>query len=306
MLEGRVDVRRGSPVGSPRGCAIAGRCTVAPEGFVCFADSGRETVRASHGCSWRCSHIGASLLVFGILTGFVGLNVAVVVGSIDALGQPREAWARAGVRRSRWIWQAFGVFFFPAALVYSGMYYFRIRPRVVAATSDIAVERRPIRVPSLPVVPADSDPQVERLAIRLSWVVAATGALAPVAGYAIGFALVGASTGFAQLPPWELLAVYGCVVVIVVAVSIAAFGVTLTPNDLVMRGIVRRRVPWSEVVAITEERKFGTRYVRLWTRSGRNRRLRAPFAQFGVGHRRFESDFAMLERWWMRNTPGTT
>ena len=78
------------------------------------------------------------LLLAAILCFAVGFGTA-ISGSIDALGQPREAWKRAGFRRSRWVWQAFGALFLPAALAYSGLYFLRARPRLVAAARDLAI-----------------------------------------------------------------------------------------------------------------------------------------------------------------------
>lgn len=47
-----------------------------------------------------------------------------------------------GMPKSRWVWQAVGVFALPVALVYSGVYFLRIRPRLTAA--ERALGRDPL------------------------------------------------------------------------------------------------------------------------------------------------------------------
>lgn len=241
------------------------------------------------------------VLVLTLIVGFAVVWAVAIVGSIDALGQPREAWERAEFRRITWVWQGFAVFCLPAALAYSGLYFVRVRPRLVAAARDLAIERYPTRghLP-LPQLPAGA--HIEKIKMRIPLSVAGAIALPVLAGYAVGFGMGALSAGAGGSFPWHLWIVWGLVLVLV-AVGNLTFGVTLTPHELVMRGLTRRHVAWSDVVAITQESMLGSRYVRLWTRTGRRRRLRAPVTQLGVGRRRFDADFAILEQWWLSHTP---
>jgi hypothetical protein len=40
-------------------------------------------------------------------------------------------------RKSRWVWQAVGVLCLPVTLIYSGLYFTRIRPRPLAAERSL-------------------------------------------------------------------------------------------------------------------------------------------------------------------------
>lgn len=62
----------------------------------------------------------------------VGIVVA-ILGSVDAATQPRELWAATGQRRDVWLWQAVAVIAVPVALVYSGAYFLRVRPKLTKA-----------------------------------------------------------------------------------------------------------------------------------------------------------------------------
>ena len=249
-------------------------------------------------------HVDAGIvLVFGLIVGFAVLWATAIGGSIDALGQPREAWERAGFRRMTWVWQGFGVFFLPGALGYSGLYFVRVRPRLVAAARDLAIEQGATRV-HLPLPQVPARPHIEKIKMRIPLSVAGALALPLVVGYAVGFGMGALSAGSDGSCPWHLWIVWGLLGLLVAAGNLA-FGVTLTPHELVMRGLTRRHVAWSDVVAITQESMLGSRYVRLWTRTGRRRRLRAPVTQLGIGRRRFDTDFAVLEQWWLSHTPAT-
>jgi hypothetical protein len=242
-------------------------------------------------------------LFVALIGAYVAVNGTAIGGSVDALGQPLEAWERAGFRRNRWVWQAFGAFLMPAVLVYSGLYFVRVRPRLVAAAREIAIESA-VATARPPVAEALSGPQVDRVKIRMPLSVVGAIALTLGLGFAAGLGLGVLTAGSDGPLIWRELG-SSVAAVLLVAVLNMAFGVTLTPRDLVMRGPLRRRVAWSDVVAITQESNFGARYVRLWTRSGPARRLRAPFTQFGVGRRRFDADFAVLQQWWQTHTAAT-
>jgi hypothetical protein len=72
-----------------------------------------------------------------LLLYFVGVAVF-VSGTVDTFQFAPEAWLEAGYRRVQWVWQALGVLFFPAGLVYSGVYFIRVRRRVAAAQATLA------------------------------------------------------------------------------------------------------------------------------------------------------------------------
>lgn len=242
----------------------------------------------------------AAVFVVALLIGFVVINVGVICGSLDALGQPREAWERTGFRRNAWVWQAFGVFFMPAAFIYSGLYFFRVRPRLIAAAGELAAQHA--AVPSLQPCPATLDrPQTDRLRIRIPLPVIGTMALALACAWAVATGLFALTDGWHSVAVWPSLGVVAGSAVGVL--QNMAFGITLTRRDLVMRGLLRRHVAWRDVVAITQESTWGARYVRLWTRNGHRRRLRAPITQFGVGRERFDEDFAVLQNWWRTYNP---
>lgn len=242
------------------------------------------------------------LLIFVLIAAYLAILIAAIGGSIDALGQPREAWERAGFQRNQWIWQAFGAFFLPAALIYSGLYFVRIRPRLIAAAGEMAAERaalvRPLGTGAVPA------PQVDRVKIRMPLPVAATMVLPAVIGLSAGVVLIFLTDGSHVGLIWRELIPFAAGAVLVAIVN-TGFALTLTSRDLVMSGLTRRRIAWSDVAAITQESQWGSRYVRLWTRSGRGRRLRVPFAQFGVGRGRFDADFAVLQQWWQTHATAT-
>lgn len=246
----------------------------------------------------------ATLLVLGLIAAFAVFYATAFGGSIDALAQPREAWERAGFRRSRWVWQAFGVLFLPGMLAYSGTYFARVRPRLVAAARDLAIEQGAARACLLPMAES-AGPHLDQVRIRIPLSVASAIALPGVLGGGIGFGLATLSAGSGAPPHWGPFVVYVFTGLLVAAAGNLAFGVKLTPHDLVMQGLIRRHVAWSDVVAITQESRLGSRYVRLWTRTARGRRLRAPFTMLGVGRRRFDVDFAALEQWWLAHIPAT-
>lgn len=246
---------------------------------------------------------GGTVALIALLMALVGIDGAAVGGTVDAFTHSTEVWTRSGLRRSRWVWQAVGVLFAPGALVYSGLYLIRVRPRLIAAAHQLALEDQQRRQPGGPGVPLPALDAIGCARLRLPWMVSASFAFAPIAGWTLGYGLPAAFDGDADLPPASCLAVLGVLAVLTIIQSLA-FGVTLTPSELVMRGLIRRRILWSDIVAVTVQPGFGSRYARVWTRNGRSRRLRAPYSQFGIGRRQFETDFAVLQQWWAQHTPG--
>lgn len=80
----------------------------------------------------------------------------------------------------------------------------------------------------------------------------------------------------------------------------AWFGIDLTPDAAVINNFRRRVIPWSDVAAITQQRRLGTRRVILWTTRGERVGLRAPFVDVtGIGSRTFDADFRTIGEWWL-------
>jgi hypothetical protein len=75
-------------------------------------------------------------------------------------------------------------------------------------------------------------------------------------------------------------------------------GVTLTETHAVVYRRLRRRVPWSQIQAITKEPYLGSSRVVFWTPEGRVP-LWAPTNFFGLCAKRFERDFHALGQFWL-------
>jgi hypothetical protein len=231
------------------------------------------------------------LILLGIVAVFAMYGVA-IGGSVDALGQPREVWTHAGFRRRSWIWQAVAVFCVPAAVVYSGMYYFRVRPRLMAASREMAQRRALLTAVSWDRAALAVD---DVLTIRMPWSVSIASVCGPLVGAVVGLALAGGLTDFDGSAA-RLLVPYG-VAVVVLAPLTRIFSVRLTADAVIMRGLLRRRIAWSEVEMFQEYSTLGARSVRLWTRGGRRHRLRAPCTMLGLGRVQFDRDAAAIQRW---------
>jgi hypothetical protein len=76
-------------------------------------------------------------LVLAIVLVLLAQWTLCIGGTIDAVSRPREVWHAAGCRKQFWVWQIFGAVFLPVALIYSGLYFGRIRPRLVSAQRDL-------------------------------------------------------------------------------------------------------------------------------------------------------------------------
>jgi hypothetical protein len=91
-------------------------------------------------------------------------------------------------------------------------------------------------------------------------------------------------------------------VAVTAAVTIAAqswFGINLTETEAVVNNLRRRRLPWCDIAAVTQEPFMGGTRVVLWTIGGDRVPLRSPLVDMtGIGRRRFESDFQVIGRWW--------
>ena len=101
--------------------------------------------------------------------------------------------------------------------------------------------------------------------------------------------------------PWVSLLglVIGCLNVASV-LAIRVFGVDLTPESAVVRGLRRRRVPWVEVQAVvSEDGKYGASVVRLILDSGESVRLPFPKTWWRKGNAQCERDFHRINQWWI-------
>jgi hypothetical protein len=79
------------------------------------------------------------------------------------------------------------------------------------------------------------------------------------------------------------------------------FGIDLTPTEVVVNSLRRRRLPWPDVQAVTQEPHLGGRRVVLWTVAGECVPLRAPVVDMlGFGSRNFEQKFHLIGQNWVR------
>jgi hypothetical protein len=242
---------------------------------------------------------GVLALILAIIVAYLCAVAAAITGTVDALQFPREVWTRAHYRRSTWAWQALGVVCVPVALVYSGAYFLRVRPRLVAA--QVSLERT--RWSTTPSYAADASGELDQVAgssVRLRM---------PV--YARVVSLIPALT-FVVLQLWVRPAhdpdstgrAISLTILLIFAAAIFGLnswlGVTLTPGAAVVHSFRRRHLRWSAVVAVTKQSYFGTRRVLLWTADGQRTALRAPTTAFpGVGRRPFDHDYHVIGRWWL-------
>jgi hypothetical protein len=137
--------------------------------------------------------------------------------------------------------------------------------------------------------------QVTTAALLAPWSVSIATVCGPLVGAVVGLALAGGLTDFDGSAARMLLP-YG-VAVVVLAPLTRTLGVRLTADAVIVRGLLRRRIAWSEVEMFQEYSTLGTRSIRLWTRGGRRYRLRAPCTMFGLGRVQFDRDAAAIQRW---------
>jgi len=76
------------------------------------------------------------------------------------------------------------------------------------------------------------------------------------------------------------------------------WGIDLTPQALVMRGITRREIPWSEISGIESDSLLGTTMVRPHLVDGSRPRARAPLTGFLQRDPEFEAKLARIEEYW--------
>ena len=78
------------------------------------------------------------------------------------------------------------------------------------------------------------------------------------------------------------------------------FGITLTPQNVVVHGIGGRLIKWSDIVNVSAEKDFGNRTVVLTTVAGKRIRLRAPQ---GYLDRHFDEKFKVIYACWRGQFP---
>ena len=80
---------------------------------------------------------------------------------------------------------------------------------------------------------------------------------------------------------------------------IRSFGVDLTPEFAIVRGLRRRHIRWGQVQAVYRFRQMGSDRVRLVLENGQHVNLRAPNTWLGLGADGYERDFHRIGQWWL-------
>jgi hypothetical protein len=86
------------------------------------------------------------------------------------------------------------------------------------------------------------------------------------------------------------------------AFLIRSFGIDLTPQSAMVRGLRRRSVPWSQVQAVLRYQQLGCDRVTLVLEDGQRLNLRTPATFWGSGAataHRYEQDFHQIGQWWL-------
>lgn len=79
-------------------------------------------------------------------------------------------------------------------------------------------------------------------------------------------------------------------------------GIELTPDQVVVRGDLARRVPWSDVQAVRTRRRGPTTTLVIETDRGRLR-CAAPFSGLIARDPYIEEKIAFVQRWWLAAAP---
>ena len=246
-------------------------------------------------------------LVVALVIAFalIGISTLAIGGTVDALRQPAAAWADCGYRRATWAWQALGALVLPIGLVCSGIYFLRVRPRLIAATPRLIAQPYEQAVWQLMLagpVPASSPNSVR---IRIPREVNVLSALLALLALAFNLVLGSIDQAYSDRRLAALSIGLGALLVLMIALGMWV-GITLTPEGVLVHNIRRRRLAWNLIEAVTEEPRFGSRRVVLWIEGGYRVPLRAPvMALPGVGRRRFEQDFHTIGRWWLAHGAGS-
>lgn len=83
------------------------------------------------------------------------------------------------------------------------------------------------------------------------------------------------------------------------AMWVRSMGVDLTPELAIVRGYRRTRVPWAQVQAVVQRRRWGVWVVQLVLEEGKPVWLRAPTTGWNFGDARYERDFHRIGQWWL-------
>ena len=242
--------------------------------------------------------IGLVLLLLALLA-YVTLVAAAITGTVDALQFPRDVWATVHRRRWIWAWQALGVVCLPLIVIYSGIYFFRVRPRLRAAQVRLETSRWASAEHRLGAFAAGGDAEqfvASEVRLRMP-VYARIVFVVPLLLLLAQYLWLGSF--HAEAAP----AIQVAIILVLVALLFGLnswFGITLTPAMAVVHNLRRRQLPWSDIVAVTQQSNFGSRRVVLWTNDGRRTALRTPIMAFpGLGRRAFDHDYHLIGRWWL-------
>jgi hypothetical protein len=83
------------------------------------------------------------------------------------------------------------------------------------------------------------------------------------------------------------------------ALWVRSFGIDLTRESAIVRGVRRRSIPWQEVQAVLCHSQLGSGRVSLVLENGTRLTLRAPTTYLGIGRARYERDFHRIGQWWL-------
>jgi hypothetical protein len=76
--------------------------------------------------------------------------------------------------------------------------------------------------------------------------------------------------------------------------------IELTPHGIAIHTFGVRRVPWANIGAVEQVRKYGSYELTIYDRvENRSRRLSAPRGVFGVGRGEQEQARELIEQWWI-------
>src|SRR5664280_308971 len=118
--------------------------------------------------------------------------------------------------------------------------------------------------------------------------------------------VIAAAYGLRGLPWVALLGLVGGCLYLWVGLAMRIFGVDLTHDFAVVRGLRKRKVRWAEVQAVvSDDGKYGTSVVRLILDSGESVRLPFPSSYWRKGNAQCERDFHRIDQWWIAHRGGS-
>jgi hypothetical protein len=118
--------------------------------------------------------------------------------------------------------------------------------------------------------------------------------------------VLAAAYGLRGLPWVSLLGTVGGCLYVWLGLAMRIFGVDLTHDFAVVRGLRKRKVPWAEVQAVvSDDGKYGTSVVRLILDSGELVRLPFPTSYWRKGNAECERDFHRIDQWWITHRGGS-